>query len=120
MGDDDWENGRLKAEDQLRKPAAPERLLLLAIINRAAQDLFSQDNYVRRQAEIWLAQEIEEGPPEPFSFLWIMEELGIDPEACPIQPVQDVRGRPARNPELRQQQESMRPCVRRRVRLGCH
>lgn len=57
---------------------SPERLLLLAILERAILDFVGNDVREAEQANAWIFGEDEEMSAEPFSFAWVCKELDLD------------------------------------------
>ncbi len=57
---------------------SPERLLLLAILERAILDFVGNDVREMEQATAWIFGEDEVLSAEPFSFSWVCKELDLD------------------------------------------
>jgi hypothetical protein len=55
--------------------AAPERTLVAAVLERAVRDVLDGDE----EAVDWFADD-DESENAPFSFIWICEQLELDPE----------------------------------------
>ena len=58
---------------------SPERLLLLAILERAILDYVGNDAKELDQATTWIFGADDELSAEPFSFAWVCKELDLDP-----------------------------------------
>lgn len=57
----------------------PERRLLLAILERAILDYVGNDAREVQEAEEWLFEDSESGQRVHFSFIWLCEQLDLDP-----------------------------------------
>jgi hypothetical protein len=57
---------------------SPERLLLLAILERAILDFVGNDVKEMEQATEWIFGDSEELAASPFSFAWVCKELDLD------------------------------------------
>lgn len=57
---------------------SPERLLLLAILERAILDFVGNDVREMEQATAWMFGGDDELSAEPFSFQWVCKELDLD------------------------------------------
>lgn len=68
----------------------PEKRLALAVLNRAAQDTMNEDYQVRRSAEKWFASD----DISPWSYKWLMDHLGLLPQAWSISPTMKLTSRP--------------------------
>jgi len=57
---------------------SPERLLLLAILERAILDFVGNDTREAEQSNAWIFGDDEEHSAEAFSFAWVCKELDLD------------------------------------------
>lgn len=60
------------------RPSSPEKLLILALVARALDDLTEPDRRIRLDACNW----IESNDDRPFGFAWCCDEFGLDVEAA--------------------------------------
>ena len=58
---------------------SPERMLLLAILERAILDYVGNDRREAEASQDWIFGEMEMGNSEPFSFHWVCRELDLSP-----------------------------------------
>ena len=57
----------------------PERRLLLAILERAILDFVGNEPKEIEEAERWIFGELDHPSAGQFSFLWVCEQLDLDP-----------------------------------------
>ncbi len=60
---------------------SPERLLILAMLERAILDYVGNDKKEALEAEEWLFGEIDDIDPEPYTFTWVCRELELSPRS---------------------------------------
>lgn len=74
-------SNRDQETQEANKPVEGERKLLTAILSRAIEDLSNSEGAISQDAYQWFTEESPDDPPVAFSYLYVCENLGFDPEA---------------------------------------
>jgi hypothetical protein len=67
--------------DEPNHTGSPERMLLLAVLERAILDFVGNDSKEAQLAEEWIFAPSLADNAEPFSFPWICRELDLSPSS---------------------------------------
>ena len=66
--------------DEPNYTGSPERMLLLAVLERAILDFVGNDPREALAAQEWIFSPYCQDTSEPFSFPWVCRELDLSPE----------------------------------------
>ena len=67
--------------DEPNFTGSPERMLLLAMLERAILDFVGNDRKEALAAEEWIFSDEDSPLAEPFSFAWVCKELDLSPSS---------------------------------------